>query len=96
MYYIYFLYSTVSDIYYVGYTDDVNRRLMEHNELSETSFTSKHRPWILKGQYAVGNERGMAMKIERHIKKQKSRVYIERILENGKIDKLIERFSPVG
>ncbi len=69
---------------------------MEHNELSETSFTSKHRPWILKGQYAVGNERGMAMKIERHIKKQKSRVYIERILENGKIDKLIERFSPVG
>ena len=93
MYCIYILYSVASDIYYVGYTDDVKRRLEEHNDLSENSFTSKHRPWELKGSYVVSDNRGQTMKIEKHIKRQKSRIYIESILERGNIDKLIERYT---
>ncbi|MBW7889979.1 MAG: GIY-YIG nuclease family protein [Chitinophagaceae bacterium] len=45
MYFIYILYSVASDIYYVGYTTDINRRLNEHNYQEHfNTFTSNHRP----------------------------------------------------
>ncbi|GET20342.1 GIY-YIG nuclease family protein [Prolixibacter denitrificans] len=96
MFYIYILYSPSSDIYYVGSTDNVERRLEEHNYLSENSFTSKHRPWRLKVAFEVGHSRTAALKIEKHIKRQKNRKYIEDIIERNSIDRLIARFSSVG
>jgi len=80
MFYIYFLYSTSSDKYYVGYSDDLNRRLIEHNTSDFISFTKKHRPWSLVYSFPVSDKRGEAMKIERFIKKQKSKKLIERII----------------
>jgi putative endonuclease len=85
-----FLYSPGADKYYVGHTDDVDRRLQEHNELSDLSYTSKHRPWELKATYLVGNDRGLALKIEKIIKRQKSRRYIERILIENNIDYILK------
>jgi len=96
MFFIYILYSELADKYYVGQTDDVTRRLIEHNELSENSFTSKYRPWTLMAKYAVGNSRGVALKIEKHIKKQKSRNYIESIIKRNSIEILIKRFRSAG
>ncbi len=96
MFYIYILYSENADKYYIGQTDNVERRLLEHNEFSENSFTSKYRPWVLMAKFAVGNSRGVALKIEKHIKKQKSRKYIEQIIERKSIQKLIEKYSSVG
>ena len=46
--------------------------------------------------FEVGESLGIARKIENHIKKQKSRNYIEEILERGTIDGLIRRFEGVG
>jgi putative endonuclease len=74
MFYIYILYSPGADKYYVGHTDDVDRRLQEHNELSDQSYTSKYRPWELKISLPIGVDRGLALKIEKHIKRQKSRI----------------------
>ncbi|GET30624.1 GIY-YIG nuclease family protein [Prolixibacter sp. SD074] len=96
MFYVYILYSPSSDIYYVGSTDDVERRLEEHNHLSENSFTSKHRPWDLKVAFDVSHSRTVALKIEKHIKRQKSRKYIEDIIERNSIERLITKFSSVG
>ena len=48
MFYIYILYSPSSDKYYVGYTNNYQRRLIEHNTSEKTTYTSKHRPWSLK------------------------------------------------
>ena len=93
MFYIYILYSPGTDKFYVGYTNDIERRLQEHNELSDNSFTSKYRPWILKSSFEVGNNRGVAMKIEKHIKRQRKRTYIEEIIKRSSITKLIERYS---
>ena len=45
MHHLYILYSPSSDKYYIGQTPDLETRLLFHNELSEDSFTSKHRPW---------------------------------------------------
>ncbi|WP_025865516.1 GIY-YIG nuclease family protein [Prolixibacter bellariivorans] len=96
MFYLYILHSPSSDIFYVGSTDNVERRLDEHNYLSENSFTSKHRPWHLIVAFEIGHSRTIALKIEKHIKRQKSRKYIEDIIERNSIDRLIARFSSVA
>ncbi|MBN8621858.1 MAG: GIY-YIG nuclease family protein [Flavobacteriales bacterium] len=80
-YFIYILYSEKSQIYYVGYTTDVVQRLLRHNEISKNSFTSKHRPWILKVYFGVVGDEADAMRIEKFIKKQKSRKFIERLID---------------
>jgi putative endonuclease len=71
MFYIYILYSPSSDKYYVGYSNDYERRLIEHNSSPKNTFTSKHRPWHLKAVFACGNIEASAMQIEKFIKKQK-------------------------
>ena len=77
MYFIYILYSNASDLFYVGYSTNVERRLMEHNSTSFTTFTSKHRPWILKALFVCSEQENEAMAIEKFIKKQKSRKLLE-------------------
>ena len=94
-FYIYILRSKKCEKYYVGQTDDIFQRLLEHNVFSEKSYTSKYRPWVLKAVFDVGLSRGIALKIERHIKKQKSRKYIEDIINRNSIEKLIEKYSSV-
>jgi len=93
MYFIYILYSPSADKYYIGHTNDIIRRMEEHNHSLGNKYSSKYRPWILKVSFQVGNQRGLARKIENHIKRQKSRVYIEGIIQLGNIDVLIEKFS---
>jgi len=70
MYYVYILYSASSDKYYVGQTENVEVRLEYHNELTENSFTSKHRPWVVKRIIEVSTRRE-ALIIEKYIKKRK-------------------------
>ena len=82
MYYLYILYSVSSNIYYVGYTNNYQKRLFEHNNSEHPTFTSKHRPWNLSAIYFCGNRAAVAIKIERFIKKQKSRTLIEKLI-NG-------------
>jgi putative endonuclease len=80
MYYIYILYSGSSALYYVGYTNNYPRRLKEHNEQENfNTFTSKHRPWELKAVFECGYLEKEAVKIERFIKKQKSRTLLEKL-----------------
>ena len=69
MFSVYILFSEEHDKYYVGQTDDLERRLLQHNELSENSFTSRYRPWVLALAIAVP-DRTVAIKMERFIKKQ--------------------------
>lgn len=96
MYHIYILYSDTYDKYYIGQTNNLERRLLQHNEQEKNSFTAKYRPWRIVKSFEVGESLGIARKIENHIKKQKSRNYIEEILERGTIDGLIRRFEGVG
>ena len=93
MFYIYILYSETYDRYYVGQTNNLERRLEEHNTQEKNSYTSKYRPWVLSKSFEVGESLGIARKIENYIKRQKSRVYIEKILDRGSIDELIDRFT---
>jgi len=47
MYSVYILYSKSGAKTYVGYTNDIVRRISEHNVTESTGFTLRYRPWIL-------------------------------------------------
>ena len=41
--------------YYVGYSLDPWKRVIEHNASIHIAFTSKHRPWELVTVFMIGN-----------------------------------------
>ena len=83
MFYIYILFSAISDKYYVGYSNDPRRRVIEHNTKPFNTYTSKHRPWRLVAAFECGSDEKKAIQIERFIKKQKSRKLIEMMISDN-------------
>ncbi|MFT4601467.1 MAG: putative endonuclease, partial [Arenicella sp.] len=80
---------------YVGTTDDFDRRLAEHNNnYYDNTFTTKGIPW--KAHLVIDNLTSkQAFAIEEHIKKMKSKKYIENLAKFPEmIDKLRKRFDP--
>ena len=95
MFFIYILYSHTADRYYVGHTNDVARRLKDHNEgerpLQSTKYTFKHRPWKLMASFPISEDRGTTMKVEKYIKGRKSRTFLkELILHQHDIEKIAQ------
>jgi putative endonuclease len=94
MFYIYIIYSFSSDLFYLGYSRDAIKRFKEHNSSPFDSFTARHRPWVLKAVFAVGDNESGAVKLERFLKKQKSRKLIEALsnpenIPSGKLAQLV-------
>jgi putative endonuclease len=79
-FYIYILHSEKANKYYVGYSEDPWKRLTEHNTVEHSTYTSKFRPWQLKAVFYIGENESGAIKIERFIKKQKSRLLLENLI----------------
>ena len=78
MFYIYILYSSSADKYYVGYTSNPVQRLKEHNEQEAfNTYTSKFRPWQMAALFECGTNEDDPIGLERFIKKQKSRKLLE-------------------
>ena len=88
MYYLYILQSKIKDKFYIGYSSDPWKRLIEHNTVPHLTFTSKYRPWELAVVFEVGNSKKKATSIERFIKKQKSISLINKLID--------PRFKPTG
>jgi putative endonuclease len=81
LHYVYILYSKQFDKYYTGQTNDLENRLFEHNTQDKNAFTSKFRPWEIAATICF-TTRFDAMQAERFIKKQKSRVFLQKIIDN--------------
>jgi putative endonuclease len=96
MYYLYILYSEKHNKYYIGQTNDLDRRIKEHNQQEKNSYTAKYRPWKIVKNFEVGTSLGVARKVENHIKRQKSKIFIERLTELDNIDKIIRKFIDEG
>ena len=95
MFYIYILFSETADKYYVGHTDDVERRLNEHNHSERLTFTSKYRPWKLRAVFECSSVRNEALNMERFIKKQKSRKLIQRMIDGEKLQGILAQLVRV-
>ena len=78
IFFVYIIYSPLLDKFYVGYTSDLEKRLLYHNT-GISDFTSKTSDWEMKYTESF-SDRQHAMKREKEIKKKKSRRYIEWII----------------
>lgn len=78
---VYILKSLVNGRYYIGSTNDLERRLFEHNH-GKTKSIMFSRPYelVFKQVYASITE---ARRVERKLKKFKSRIIIEKIIKEG-------------
>jgi putative endonuclease len=77
MFFVYILYSPSIQKYYVGHTDNFERRFIEHNT-GQTIFSANGKPWIFiyKTEQSTRSE---AMKLELKIKKRGIRRYLNDI-----------------
>jgi len=81
MFYVYILKSIKTGRYYIGSTNNIERRLEEHNS-GKTKSLRGYLPFelVYKEFY---NDRVSAVRRERYIKAQKSRVFIENLMNVG-------------
>jgi putative endonuclease len=80
-FYVYILQSCVQGSFYIGQTNNISRRLSDHNKGFSKS-TSRYAPWNLVWITAV-EDRKSAMLMERELKSLKSRQrIIKHIAEN--------------
>jgi len=93
-YYVYILFSKGANKYYIGQSKNVEERLSLHNNSDYQSYTSKFAPWEIKLIMDVGENRGIAMRIEKYLKRQKSRKFIERLIESEELqNSILNRFQ---
>jgi putative endonuclease len=78
MYTLYILYSESFGRFYVGYTNDLERRLSEHNR-KKGKFTDAGIPWNLVYSETFVNKKD-AMARERFIKSKKSKNFIKELI----------------
>ena len=81
MYFIYILYSVQADKFYVGHTHQPAERLNQHRTNPGEKFTGRYSDWSMKALFEVGDKKGDADKIEKWIKRQKSRKLIELLID---------------
>lgn len=74
-FFTYILKSKIKEKYYIGETDNLERRLILHNEGNSLS-TKAYIPWELV-YHEEFNTKSEALKREKHLKKMKSKKYIE-------------------
>ena len=79
MYTVYILYSHKIDRYYIGYSNDITRRLDEHNR-RKGKFTDRGIPWVIVYTEDFKSKEE-AVERESYIKSQKSRIYIESLIQ---------------
>ncbi len=83
MNYVYILRSRLTGRYYIGSTNDINRRIIEHNAGKTVSLRG-HVPLdiVFRKEYATLLE---ARRMEMRLKKKKSRVILEAIVRDQEI-----------
>jgi len=83
--YIYIIQSEKNKRYYIGSTNDIDRRIREHN-IGKSKYTSESLPWKLMFSQKYLNLT-IARKAEYWLKRQKDADFISRLIIDRKIIK---------
>jgi putative endonuclease len=83
IYSVYILQSQISGKYYIGSSENPQRRLVFHNSV-EKGFTARYRPWEIVYTKEF-SDKHLAQVAERKIKSWKSRIMIDKLL-NGLVE----------
>ncbi len=81
MFSVYIIYSAKLDKYYIGFSSDVNQRLLKHNRKSK-GFSQNGKPWILLFTEAFETKKE-AMIREKQLKSWKNKKRIEDLIKAG-------------
>ena len=77
MYFVYILRSiSFPDKLYVGYTNDITRRIDAHNN-GGSIYTEKYRPWILLS-YTLFMEESKAIDFEKYLKSGSGKAFAKK------------------
>ena len=82
MYFVYVLYSNRHDKYYIGQTNNLERRLGQHNS-GKSRATKHYLPWAIFFQKEL-KTRVEAMQFEKYLKSLKNKNYLSIILSRGR------------
>ena len=82
---VYILFSPSHNKIYIGYTSDLEKRLLSHNLLSHKGYTIRYRPWVLI-HTEVFNTKLDAMKREKELKSGRGRKFIWELIKGGSGD----------
>lgn len=90
---VYILYSSSADSFYIGSCKDLQERLVQHKEKTFDGFTSNNDDWELF--FSINDlEYAQVRDIEIHIKKMKSRKYLQNLAQFPEMkEKLILRYN---
>ena len=82
MAWVYILYSTLLDKYYIGHTEMRPEERLKRHVTNHGGFTARAKDWaiVYRREYSTKSE---AFAEERRMKNLKSRVMIERMIEKG-------------
>lgn len=79
MYTVYVLYSESHNKIYIGYTSDLEDRLLSHNVMGTKGFAVKYRPWrVIHTESFL--EKTDALKREKQLKTAKGREFIRSLI----------------
>ena len=81
---VYILYSSKLNKYYIGYSQDVSKRLAFHNSPLNKIWSKRGQPWELKVVLGFADKTS-ALKAERYIKRKKSTSYIQQVISSKQL-----------
>ena len=94
VFFVYILYSFTSGKSYTGFTNDVQRRLKEHNTTISKGYTLRYRPWILIREESYSTK-AKAIKREKFLKTGRGRDQIKNYITefhlNGAVSAAAEK-----
>ena len=80
MYYVYILRSIKSPAQtYIGYTTNLDKRLIDHNEGQGAKHTNKFKPWEIE-TYIAFSDRKLALKFEKYLKIGSGKAFLNKRL----------------
>ncbi|AFH50303.1 Putative endonuclease [Ignavibacterium album JCM 16511] len=82
MYTVYTIYSEKFNKIYIGQTENIERRMLEHNNGLLSVYSKRYRPWelVYTEEYPT---RAEAMKREKQLKSQKGREFIWKLIKEN-------------
>ncbi|MBN8702381.1 MAG: GIY-YIG nuclease family protein [Bacteroidetes bacterium] len=75
MFTVYILYSDLHHKIYIGYTSNMQERLLSHNQLATKGYTIKFRPWRIIHTETF-DTKAIAMKREKELKSAQGRKFV--------------------
>jgi putative endonuclease len=79
-FFVYIVFSNTKDKFYIGYTSDIEERIIRHNQKSK-GFTGNNNDWEIVYS-EIFSEKSEALAREKQIKSWKSKIKIQELIKN--------------